>query len=104
MPFEHLAENRIREALKQGAFDHLPGAGRPLDLEEYFKTPEDRRMVYSILKNARCVPTEVDLLNDIARLESVLADTTDDGARAPIHHALNDRRTELAVLIERKSR
>lgn len=30
---EHdLAERRIREAIAQGAFDDLPGAGKPLDL------------------------------------------------------------------------
>jgi len=30
-----LAENRIREALEEGAFDHLEGQGRPLpDLDE----------------------------------------------------------------------
>jgi hypothetical protein len=30
-----VAENRIREAIEQGAFDDLPGAGKPLpDIDE----------------------------------------------------------------------
>ncbi len=33
--FRVLAENRIREAIEGGAFDHLEGSGRPLpDLDE----------------------------------------------------------------------
>jgi hypothetical protein len=52
MPFSRIAELRIRDAMEQGRFDDLPGAGKPLDLEEYFSVPEDMRMAYSILKNA----------------------------------------------------
>lgn len=33
-PFSSLAEERIREAIASGAFDNLPGAGRPLDLSD----------------------------------------------------------------------
>ena len=70
MPFSRLAENRIREAMADGHFENLPGAGQPLNLDEYFNTPEDLRMAYSILRNARCAPPEVELLNEIARLLS----------------------------------
>lgn len=47
MPFSRIAENRIREAMAQGEFENLPGAGQPLNLEEYFSTPEAVRMAYS---------------------------------------------------------
>lgn len=30
--------------MEQGVFDNLPGAGKPLDLEEYFAIPEEMRM------------------------------------------------------------
>lgn len=68
MPFSRIAENRIREAIEQGHFDNLPGAGEPLNLEDYFSAPEDLRMAYSILKNVNCRPAEVELLNEIARV------------------------------------
>ena len=29
-----IAEQRIREACERGAFDSLPGAGKPLELED----------------------------------------------------------------------
>ena len=87
--------------MKDGDFDRLPNAGRPIDLEEYFKWPESIRMAYSILKSANCVPEEVELLNDIARLEAALADAREPAARETIQTRLADRRTELAVRLER---
>lgn len=105
MSFNRLAENRIREAMEQGEFDNLPGAGQPISLEEYFNTPEELRMAYSVLKNANCRPLEVDLLNEIARLEQAVAAATDDATtRATHQRALANRRTELAILLERRPR
>ena len=77
MSFRRIAEGRIREAMEQGVFENLPGAGKPLDLEEYFNTPEDRRMAFSILKNANCPPPEVELLKEVARLEQAVAETAE---------------------------
>ena len=31
MPFSRVVENRIREAMAQGQFENLPGAGRPCE-------------------------------------------------------------------------
>ena len=104
MTFSRIAENRIREAMEQGAFDNLPGAGEPLSLEEYFATPEDLRMAYSVLKNANCRPLEVELLHEIARLEQAVGAAPDDAARVAHQRTLADRRTELAILLERRPR
>ena len=104
MNFSRIAENRIREAMEQGEFDNLPGAGQPLSLEEYFSTPEDLRMAYSVLKNANCRPLEVELLNEIARLQQAVTAATDAAAREPLERQLADRRTELAILLERRPR
>ena len=41
-----IAEQRIREACERGAFDSLPGAGKPLELEDDSHIPEDLRDVY----------------------------------------------------------
>ena len=104
MSFSRIAENRIREAMEQGEFDNLPGAGQPLSLEEYFATPEDMRMAYSVLKNANCRPLEVELLAEIARLEQAVAAAPDAAAREPLQRSLANRRTELAILLERRPR
>lgn len=49
---EWIAERRIAEAVSQGELDGLPGAGRPLDLEDDALVPEEMRMARRILKNA----------------------------------------------------
>jgi hypothetical protein len=59
LALDFLAERRIAEAVSRGEFDHLPGAGRPLDLEEDPLVPEEMRVAYRILKNAGYVPEEV---------------------------------------------
>ena len=87
--------------MAEGVFDELPNAGQPLDLEEYFATPEDLRMAFSILKNAKCAPAEVELLKEIAALERQAADAVDAAARTAFQRALADRRTELNILLER---
>jgi hypothetical protein len=69
LALELLAEKKIEEALSRGEFDQLPGAGRPLDLDDDPLIPEELRVAYRILKNAGFVPPEVETLNDIAHLE-----------------------------------
>ena len=104
MPFSRIAENRINEAMKEGAFDDLPGRGQPLNLDEYFSTPEDVRMAYSVLKNANCSPPEVQLMSEVSRLERAVEHTPDPVARQSLQQELTNRRTELAMLQERGRR
>jgi hypothetical protein len=47
-----VAERKIEEALADGAFDNLPGMGKPLELEDLSHLPPDMRMAYTILKNS----------------------------------------------------
>jgi hypothetical protein len=103
MGWERIAENRIREAMQNGAFDNLPGAGKPIDLEGYFTLPEHLRVAFSILKNAHCVPAEVELLHEIATLEQQLSAAPEEH-RPEIRPALTGRRTQLAVVLERARR
>jgi hypothetical protein len=102
MLFDKIAESRIREAMQEGAFDDLEGAGQPLSLEEYFATPEDVRMAYSILRSNNCVPTEVELLNDVRRLERAVEQAPTEAERDAAANALGLRRTELAIAMERR--
>lgn len=102
--FNRVVEKQIREAIAEGKFDNLPGAGDRLDLEEYFSTPEDLRMAYSILKNAKCAPAEVELLNEIAHTKEALENAVEEGARRSLRQTLASRQTELAIRLEQRSR
>ena len=42
--FEKIVEERIRQAQKNGDFDNLSGAGKPLNLEDISQIPEDLRL------------------------------------------------------------
>jgi hypothetical protein len=101
MSFERVAEQKIREAIEAGAFDNLPNAGARLDLEEYFAMPEDVRMAYSVLKSANCLPEEVMLFADIARLEAPMAAAHEPEAKARLANRLQDARLRLAMALER---
>ena len=68
---EFIAEQRIAEAIAQGELDDLPGAGRPLALDDDAHVPEDLRLAYRILKNAGYVPPELETVNEIAQLERI---------------------------------
>jgi hypothetical protein len=51
-----VAERKIREAMEEGAFDHLEGTGKPLDLSENpFEDPSER-MANRLLKNNGIAP------------------------------------------------
>jgi len=66
--FDDLIESRIREARERGDFDDLPGAGRPLPEEDLLGVPQDLRAAYRILKNAGCVPPELEALRELDAL------------------------------------
>ena len=96
--FQKIAERRIVEAIREGAFDDLPGAGKPLKLEDDSHIPEDLRMVYKILKNAGFVPPEVALQKEIETLEDVLAGMEDTRAKYRQLKKLNFLITKLNML------
>jgi len=88
---DSIAERKIAEAIERGELDDLPGAGRPLELDDDALVPEDLRLAYRILKNAGFVPAEVGALNEIAQLERLLA----AGEADPAAHSKALRRLAL---------
>jgi hypothetical protein len=104
MSFEKIVESIIQEAMTRGDFDNLPGKGKPIDLTEYFNTPEDVRLAQSMLKNAGMVPVEIELLKDIATLKSELQDTQDDTEKARKGKQLEAKQIEFNLLLERRRR
>jgi hypothetical protein len=80
--FDHIAEQRIAEAIARGEFDDLPGAGRPLSFDDDVLVPEELRLAYRMLRNAGFVPPEVGMLRDIADLERCIDTLPEGEARA----------------------
>ena len=88
-----VAERKIREAMEEGAFDNLEGAGKPLDLtEDPFEDPS-LRMAHRLLKNNGIAPAWIEEAKEIeaeaSRLRARGDDATDE-FRASVD-ALNRR-------------
>ena len=102
--FEMLAEQRITEAQRRGDFEHLPGRGQALDLEEPPFVSDEQRMINRILKNAGFAPSEVGLRKKLAELRQALVHETDSTRRAHIRGRIALVATELAEVSRRSQR
>ena len=87
--FEKIVEERIRRAFENGEFDDLSGAGEPLALEDDSCVPEELRLAYKILKNAECLPPEIELRKEIEKTEDLLAALPDTAEKYRILKKLN---------------
>jgi hypothetical protein len=86
---EKIAESRIQEAIRDGAFDDLAGKGEPLVLDDDRDIPPELRMAYKILKMADCLPPELELQKQILTLQDLLADMPDEAAKLQQMRRLN---------------
>ena len=104
MAFERIVEAMIKEAMERGEFDNLPGKGKPIDLTEYFETPEDVRLANSVLKGAGMTPHEVDLLKEIAELKQLLAAVLEERKKREIAKQIQQKQVEFSLILERQKR
>ena len=102
--FDKLVEQKIREAQRAGEFDRLEGAGRPINLDAYFSTPEELRAGYAVLKNAGVLPEEAQLRGEINDLRARLDSCEDPSERERLTRALNDLTLKYSLLVERYRR
>lgn len=69
---DRIAESRIAEAIERGELDDLPGSGKPLAREEDMLVPAELRAAYRVLRNANCLPPELEARREIASLQVLL--------------------------------
>lgn len=99
--FQRIAEQRILEAQRNGAFDNLPGKGKPLELEDLSWVPEELRIGYHVLKNAHVLPPEAELLKDVHTLEDLLKHVEDEGERRALAKSIQWKMIRLDMLKRR---
>lgn len=75
---QKIVEQIIEDAIKKGEFDNLPGKGKPLVFEDDSNVPPELRMAYKILKNAGCIPPELQLKKDISTVQDLLSGLKDE--------------------------
>lgn len=77
-----LVERRIQAAIARGEFDNLPGAGRPLALDDDALVPDELRVAYRLLRNAGYVPPELAQVAEVQQLLGAIArEDLKDGER-----------------------
>jgi DnaJ family protein C protein 28 len=93
-----IVEEQIREAQERGAFDNLPGAGKPLVIDENPAAGE-KALAYSLLKVNRLAPREIalgqEVEGELARAEALLVALRrrrDDLARRRVPAFASERR------------
>jgi hypothetical protein len=86
---QRIVEERIQKAQEEGAFDNLPGKGKPLALDEDIFIPEDLRLTYKILKNSNCLPIEMEMRREIFNLRQLLHAAIDSETRRELRRELN---------------
>ena len=99
-----LAESKIQAAMARGEFDDLPGHGKPLKLEDLSRVPADLRLGYKLLRNADCLPPELEARKEAARLGALLAATGDAKERARLSRLRADAILRYQVLADRRRR
>ena len=99
-----LAESKIRAAIRRGEFDDLPGRGRPLPVDDLARVPAGLRMAFKLMRNAGCLPPELEARNEVARLGSLIAATGDEAERARLSRLRSDAELRYRLLVERRRR
>ncbi len=96
--FARIAENRILEAIDAGLFDNLEGRGRPLKFEDESYIPPELRMAYKILKNADCLPPELELRKEVMTLQDLVAAMEDEAEKLKQMRRLNFLMMKLSMM------
>ena len=94
----NIVEKRIKEAQRNGEFDDLPGHGVPIEYKEDRHIPEDLRLAYKILKNADCLPPEVEEKKEIRQMEDMLVNIPDEKEKYKLIKKINYKIMKLNML------
>ena len=98
-----IIEQNIKRAMKQGAFDNLPGQGKPQQLTDLRFVPPEQRAAFLALGNSGSLPPEMELRKEIAKMEEELQ-TAVEAEKTNIQKKLTEKKMFYDVLMERRKR
>mgnify|MGYP001822350464 CR=1 FL=1 len=87
--FVQIVEERYQRDQGVGRFVVLDGSGKPLCLENDQHISEDLRICHKILKNADCLPPELEIKKEIRQTETLLAGMKDTAEKYHILKKIN---------------
>jgi hypothetical protein len=89
MNFDKLVEEKIREGMENGEFDNLKGQFEPINLDDYFSCPPELRAGYAVMKNAKVIPLEMELLKEVGDLREKVRACHEPERKRKLEAALN---------------
>ena len=103
--FPLLTERRIQDAMEDGAFDNLPGAGKPLPAED-IGGPNDAVTLfgYRIMAEAGAVPEELRLRRELQEARAARDAATDSAERERLMREISDLGMRHAMAVEQRMR
>lgn len=90
--------------MAEGKFDGLHGRGRPLPEDGFARVPQELRMGFKLLRNAGCLPPELEARKEAARLGTLIAATGDPAERSRLSHLRAEAELRYRLLVERRRR
>lgn len=102
-PLDRIAEEKLARAAAEGVFDKLPGAGKPLELEDISHVPAELRAGYALLKSAGYLPEELELQQRCVRLRDLLEACTDDEESRRLARELESANLRYRMLMDQRA-
>ena len=101
--FSRMAEDKIKEAIKNKEFENLPGLGKPLDLKDDLPgMSTEMKMGYRMLKNAGYISDQVDLRKELITLNDLISVATDDEEIARLQEKLTRKQLQFEKVMEHR--
>ena len=101
--FSRIAEDKIKEAIKNGEFENLPGMGKPLDLKDDLPgMSAEMKMGYRMLKNAGFISDQVDLRKELITINDLISAATDDDEINRLQEKLTRKQLQFEKIMEQR--
>lgn len=99
---DHIGRS-LAESERNGELRHAPSYGKPLHFGDgYDDTPAELRMPFKMLKDAGVLPPEVELMRQIAALQTELDALPEASAQAgALRQRITEARQALALRLEK---
>ena len=95
-----LLDAQVAAARARGDFDHLPGRGKPLELDELAGLDAEQRLEALLLRTVGEVAPEVALIRDIRKRRATIERTAAGPERSALETALQAQIVELTATLK----
>jgi hypothetical protein len=104
MDFAHIvSDNKIKEAIKDGEFNNIPGMGKPLKEDDLSHVPENLRMGYRMMKNAGMIEDEGALKKEMMTIDDLISKCYDNEERVKLHQLKSEKQLRLDQITKKRN-